>query len=197
MLKLTIFAKGSDFWGLFSEREIGYLRWLTKGNRYKSDSIWWPTCFFLEPLLSCKRSPVMAGLAGTIQTALMFSGSKWAATKCCPALLKKTKRKKTNNPRVVVWPIRTLLCVDTKTPWMQKRNKCGFIKHWKHHIIFSIIHSIKDELEVSTFTRLRLKVISFHRRWFCFNCIRCFPAVFIRVGVPIDFGLYLLVLYAW
>lgn len=162
-----------------------------------SDSIWWPTCFFLEPLLSCKRSPVMAGLAGTIQTALMFSGSKWAATKCCPALLKKTKRKKTNNRRVVVWPIRTLLCVDTKTPWMHKRNKCGFIKHWKHQIIFSIIHSIKDELEVSTFTRLRLKVISFHRRWFCFNCIRCFPAVFIRVGVPIDFGLYLLVLYAW
>lgn len=132
----------------------------------------------------------MAGLAGTIQTALMFSGSKWAATKCCPALLKKTKRKKTNNRRVVVWPIRTLLCVDTKTPWMHKRNKCGFIKHWKHQIIFSIIHSIKDELEVSTFTRLRLKVISFHRRWFCFNCIRCFPAVFIRVGVPIDFGLY-------
>lgn len=32
---------------------------------------------------------------------------------------------------------------------------------------FSIIHSIKDELEVSTFTRLRLKVISFHIRWFC------------------------------
>lgn len=101
MLKLTIFAKGSDYWGLFSETEIGYLRWLTKGNRYKSDSIWWPTCFFLEPLLSCKRSPVMAGLAGTIQTALMFSGSKWAATKCCPALLKKKQKEKKRT--TLVW----------------------------------------------------------------------------------------------
>lgn len=133
--------KGPIIGDFFSETEIGYLRWLTKGNRYKSDSIWWPTCFFLEPLLSCKRSPVMAGLAGTIQTALMFSGSKWAATKCCPALLKKTKRKKTNNRRVVVWPIRTLLCVDTKTPWMHKRNKCGFIKHWKQQIIFFFYNS--------------------------------------------------------
>lgn len=197
MLKLTIFAKGSDYWGLFSETEIGYLRWLTKGNRYKSVSIWWPTCFFLEPLLSCKRSPVMAGLAGTIQTALMFSGSKWAATKCCPALLKKTKRKKNEQPSCGRLTDQNIALCWHQTPWMHKRNKCGFIKHWKHQIIFSIIHSIKDELEVSTFTRLRLKVISFHRRWFCFNCIRCFPAVFIRVGVPIDFGLYLLVLYAW
>lgn len=101
MSKLTIFAKGSDYWGLFSETEIGNLWWLTKGNRYKSDSIWWPTCFFLEPLLSCKRSPVMAGLAGTIQTALMFSGSKWAATKCCPALLKKKQKEKKRT--TVVW----------------------------------------------------------------------------------------------
>lgn len=189
--------KGPIIGDFFSETEIGYLRWLTKGNRYKSDSIWWPTCFFLEPLLSCKRSPVMAGLAGTIQTALMFSGSKWAATKCCPALLKKNKKKKNEQPSCGHLTDQNIALCDTKTPWMHKRNKCGFIKHWKHQIIFSIIHSIKDELEVSTFTRLRLKVISFHRRWFCFNCIRCFPAVFIRVGVPIDFGLYLLVLYAW
>lgn len=46
-----------------------------------------------EPLLSCKRSPVMAGLAGTIQTALMFSGNdldenskNLARTKCRPGV---------------------------------------------------------------------------------------------------------------
>lgn len=93
--------KGPIIGDFFSEKEIGYIRWLTKGNRYKSDSIWWPTCFFLEPLLSCKRSPVMAGLAGTIQTALMFSGSKWAATKCCPALLKKNQKEKKRT--TLVW----------------------------------------------------------------------------------------------
>lgn len=139
----------------------------------------------------------MAGLAGTIQTALMFSGSKWAATKCCPALLKKKKKKKKKEQPLVWSSDRSEHCsvstpkhpgcfIKTKVASLNNENKRFFYnsqyKRWTRGFNF---YQIKTESHF-----LPHKVI-------LFNCIRCFLSVFSRVGVPIDFGLYLLVLYAW